>query len=74
MYIVPKDLDSENLSHQYVGMTKRRMCDRFNEHKFSINSKSTNTVGIHFSATNHSRNYFEMVPIAQLLNIPWLRP
>ena len=50
---------------QYVGMTKRRICDRFNEH-FSINSKSTNTGGIQFSATNHSSNNFEMVPIKQV--------
>ena len=58
---------------QYVGMTKRRICDRFNEHKFSINSKSTNTVGIHFSATNHSPNNFEMVPIEQVYsNDPWI--
>ena len=40
---------------------------------FSINSKSTNTVGIHFSATNHSPNNFEMVPIEQVYsNDPWI--
>ena len=50
-------------------MTKSRICDRFNEHKFSNNSKSTNTFGIQFSATNHSPNNFEMVPIEQVYTV-----
>ena len=47
---------------QYIGMTKRIVSYRFNEHKFSINPESTKTVGIHFSATHHNPNNFEMIP------------
>jgi len=54
-------------------MTKRRVCDRFNEHKFSIKPNSTKTVGIHFSSTHHSPNNFEMIPIEQVRSKdPWI--
>ena len=58
---------------QYIGMTKRRVSDRFNEHKYSINPESTKTVGIHFSATHHSPNNFEMIPFEQVRSKdPWI--
>ena len=54
-------------------MTKRRVSDRFNEHKYSINPESTKTVGIHFSATHHSPNNFEMIPFEQVRSKdPWI--
>ena len=58
---------------QYVGKTKRRVCDRFNEHKCSIKPNSTKTVGIHFSATHHEPNDLEMVPLEKVKsNDPWI--
>ena len=58
---------------QYIGKTKRRICDRFNEHKQSIKPDSTKTVGIHFSSTCHGPNNFEMVPIEHVNSKdPWI--
>ena len=56
---------------QYIGETKRRLKDRFNEHrravdKTSIKSKPT-TVSEHFiSHSNHSHTDMQLIPLEKI--------
>ena len=56
---------------QYIGETKRRLKDRFNEHrravdKTKIKSKPT-TVSEHFlSHTNHSHTDMQLIPLEKI--------
>ena len=58
-------------SLQYIGETKRRLKDRFNEHrravdKTNIKSKPT-TVSEHFlSHSNHSRTDMQLIPLEKI--------
>ena len=56
---------------QYIGETKRRLKDRFNEHrravdKTNIKSKPT-TISEHFlSLYNHSRTDIQLIPLEKI--------
>ena len=48
---------------QYIGETKRRLKDRFNEHRRSILITSMHTaVSEHFVTSNHSDNHMLLIP------------
>ena len=58
---------------QYIGETKRRLKDRFNEHRRTIdnpNSKSKpTTVAEHFlSSPNHTANDMQLIPIEKIFS------
>ena len=46
---------------QYIGETKRRLKDRFNEHRLAVDKPNTickpTTVSEHFLTANHSASY-----------------
>ena len=52
---------------QYIGETKRRLKDRFNEHRRTIdnpNTKSKSTTAAeHFLSSNHTANDMQLIPI-----------
>ena len=55
---------------QYIGETKRRLKDRFNEHRRAVDkpniiSKPT-TVSEHFLTANHSASDMLLIPIQKL--------
>ena len=57
---------------QYIGETKRRLKDRFNQHrravdKTNIKSKPTTTVSEHFlSHSNHSHSDMQLIPLEKI--------
>ena len=57
---------------QYTGETKRRLKDRFNEHRRPTLSPTGNyihtAVSEHFPTSNHSDNRMLLVPIENLKN------
>ena len=57
---------------QYIGETKRRLKDRFNEHRrliLSPNSSYIHTaVSEHFLSNNHSHSHMLLIPIEKLVN------
>ena len=57
---------------QYIGETKRRLKDRFNEQKRPILNPTDNyihtAVSEHFLSSNHSNNYMLLIPIEKLKN------
>ena len=57
---------------QYIGETKRRLKDRFNEQKRPILNPTDNyihtAVSGHFLSSNHSNNYMLLIPIEKLKN------
>ena len=57
---------------QYVGETKRRLKDRFNEHRRPILTPTGNyihtAVSEHFLTSNHSDNHMLLIPIEKLKN------
>jgi len=57
---------------QYIGETKRRLKDRFNEHRRTIDypdnkSKTTTAAGQFLSSPNHTANDMELIPIKKNL-------
>ena len=57
-----------NHSHkQYIGETKRRLKDRFNEHRIPVdkqtNSSKLTTVSEHFLCHNHSATDMQLIPL-----------
>ena len=59
-------------SLQYIGETKRRLIDRFNEHRRPILNPTGNyihtAVSEHFLTSNHSDNHMLLIPIEKLKN------
>ena len=58
---------------QYVGETKRRLKDRFNEHRRTIDNPNTKskptTVAQHFlSSPNHTANDMQLIPIEKVFS------
>ena len=56
---------------QYIGETKRRLKDRFNEHRRTIDNPDTKskptTAAEHFlSSTNHTANDMQLIPIEKI--------
>ena len=55
---------------QYIGETKRRLKDRFNEHRRPILNLTGNYIHIavseHFLTSNHSDNHILLIPIEKL--------
>ena len=56
---------------QYIGETKRRLKDRFNEHRRTIDnpntkSKPTTAAEIFLSSTNHIANDMQQIPIEKI--------
>ena len=55
---------------QYIGETKRRLKDRFNEHRRPILNPTGNyihtTVSEHFLTSNHSDDHMVLIPIEKL--------
>ena len=54
---------------QYIGATKRRLKDRFNEHRRPIINTSSYTptaVSEHFLTTNHTVDDMTLIPIEHL--------
>ena len=55
---------------QYIGETKRRLKDRFNEHRRSVDKPNTiskpTTVSDHFLTANHSAADMLLIPMQQL--------
>ena len=47
---------------QYIGETKRRLKDRFNEHRTPVDSKPT-TVSEHFLCNNHNATDMQLIPL-----------
>ena len=46
---------------QYIGETKRRLKDRFNEHRRPVDRPTA--VSDHFLSDNHSPNDIELIPV-----------
>ena len=70
------DCNSKNLIYmiyclrgnkQYIGETKRRLKDRFNEHRRPVDrptpSSRPTAVSDHFLSDNHSPNDIELIPL-----------
>ena len=57
---------------QYIGETKRRLKDHFNEHRRPILNPTGNhihtAVSEHFVTSNHSDNHMLLIPIEKLKN------
>ena len=57
---------------QYIGETKCRLKDRFNEHRRPIHNPTDNythtAVSEHFVTSNHSDNHILLIPIEKLKN------
>ena len=57
---------------QYIGETKRRLKDRFNEHRRLIFNPTGNyihtTVSGHFLTSNHPDNHMLLIPFEKLKN------
>ena len=57
---------------QYIGETKRRLKDRFNEHRLPILNPTGNyihtAVSEHFLTSNHSNNHMLLIPIEKPKN------
>ena len=56
---------------QYIGETKRRLKDRFNEHRRTVDRNNTvskpTTVSDHFTNTpNHSANDMQLIPLEKI--------
>ena len=52
---------------QYIGETKRQLCERFGEHRLSILNhqqlSTTTPVSLHFNQAGHSINDVRLIPI-----------
>ena len=64
---------------QYIGETKRRLKDRFNEHRRTVdnpnNKSKPTTAAEHFlSSPNHTANDMLLIPIEKNLFQPRLHP
>ena len=63
LYIIQCD----HCSKQYIGETKRRLKDRFNEQRWPVDNPSniskTTTVSEHFLTNDHSANDITLVPL-----------
>ena len=57
---------------QYIGETKRRLKDRFNEHRRPVLNPTSNyihtAVSEHFLSKNHSDTHMLLIPIEKLNN------
>ena len=58
---------------QYIGETKRRLKDRFNEHRRTIDNPKTKskptTAAEHFlSSPNHTANDMQLIPIEKIFS------
>ena len=58
---------------QYIGETKRRLKDRFNEHRRTIDNPNTKskptTAAEHFlSSPNHTANDMQLIPIEKIFS------
>ena len=55
-------------------LRRKRVFERFNEHKASVKPDSKKAVGSHFSSNGHSVNDMEIVPLEYVTsNDPWIR-
>ena len=68
----PKKILDPPLNLQYIGETKRRLKDRFNEHRRPILNHIGNyfhtAVSEHFLTRNHSDNHVLLLPFEKLKN------
>lgn len=64
-----------NEHQQYIGETGRRLCDRFLEHRGSVNNaNTTKTVGLHYQEQGHSTSDMQIVAFEHLRSSdPWIR-
>ena len=57
---------------QYIGETKRRLKDRFNEHRRTIDNANTKskptTAAEHFLSSNHTANDMQLIPIEKIFS------
>ena len=57
---------------QYIGETKRRLKDRFNEHRRPVLNPTSNYIYTavleHFLSSNHSDTHMLLIPIEKLNN------
>ena len=57
---------------QYIGETKRRLKDRFNEHRRTIDNPNTKskptTAAEHFLSSNHTANDMQLIPIEKIFS------
>ena len=57
---------------QYIGETKRRLKDRFNEHRCTIDNPNTKskptTAAQHFLSSNHTANDMQLIPIEKIFS------
>ena len=57
---------------QYIGESKRRLQDRFNEHRRPVLNRTSNdiytAVSEHFLSNNHSDTHMLLIPIEKLKN------
>ena len=54
---------------QYIGETKRRLKDRFNEHCRTIDKSKPTTAAEHFlSSPNHTANNMQLTPIEKIFS------
>ena len=55
---------------QYIGETKRRLIDRFNEHRRPVdkltNSSKPTTVSEHFFCNNHNATDMQLIPLERV--------
>ena len=59
---------------EYIGQTGRSICERFREHKYSVNEKASTSVGKHFYDTGHNLSNLQIVPFEQIRSSnPWIR-
>ena len=60
-------IQCNHCSKQYIGNTKRRLKDRFNEHRRPVDNPSNiskpTTVSEHFLTTDHSANDITLIPL-----------
>ena len=56
---------------QYIGETKRRLKDRFNEHRRPVLNPTSNyistAVSEHFLSNNHSDTHMLLIPIEKII-------
>ena len=52
---------------QYIGETKRRLKDKFNEHRRAVDKTKSTTVSEHFlSHSNHSHTDMQLIPLEKI--------
>ena len=62
-------MKTDNCNLQYIGETKRRLKDRFNEHRRPIinpRSYTPTAVSRHFLTSDHVEDHMILIPLEQL--------